>query len=409
MQKKGIMFPLLDGILHALDEIDGGRSSLDDVLDDKNIIKPEMRRTSAHWLFSCYRYKVSAEKYIRDFANKSKIKNKLFKLAFAGTVHCAFQDRVAKESSVNAIVEYAKIKFGASESRFINALLRKISRENYVFSAELPPAVAVRWRKNYGDDFILQAENCLGCEPKQTFRLRPGFEVPDCNAEKIADDLLTRFVFYQTSQMDKCIASDCFANGGIYIQDSAAGAAVELLAEYVKTEHGSFIDVCGAPGGKAVMFHDLFPAWQIFIGDRSEKRQKRTAENLERCKINASTLCFDASKYRLETQYDVVFADVPCSNSGVFRKRPDALFRQSNAALSEIVQIQYDILENISHAVKKGGILAYSTCSIEPEEDCLQIKKFCSAHKEFEFLAEKLTLPTVEHDGAYCACLRRIR
>ena len=74
MQKKGVMFPLLDGVLQALEEVDSGRSSLDDVLDDSNIINPEMRRTAAHWLFSCYRYRVSVEKFIRDFASKSKIK-----------------------------------------------------------------------------------------------------------------------------------------------------------------------------------------------------------------------------------------------------------------------------------------------------------------------------------------------
>ncbi|MBR1964990.1 MAG: hypothetical protein IKA22_00075 [Lentisphaeria bacterium] len=407
MQKKGVMFPLLDGVLQALEEVDSGRSSLDDVLDDSNIINPEMRRTAAHWLFSCYRYRVSVEKFIRDFASKSKIKKPLFRLALAGAVHCAFQDRIAREAVVNAIVEYAKIKKGISESRFINAFLRKICRENVLFTAELPDAVAKKWRKIYGDEFILQAEKCLSSEPVQTFRLRHESGELSFDAEKISDGLLKRFVFCQTHEMGKCLASECFANGGIYIQDSAAGTAVELLAEYVTEEKGNFIDVCGAPGGKAIMFYDLFPQWQVFIGDRSARRQQRTAENLERCKVNAEILCLDAAKDKFDRQYDVVFADVPCSNSGVFRKRPDTLFRQNAEGLNEIVQIQRDILENVSHAVKVGGLLLYSTCSIEPEEDGLQIKNFCLSHSEFEFLSERLTLPAFEHDGAYCACLRR--
>ena len=197
MQKKGVMFPLLDGVLQALEEVDSGRSSLDDVLDDSNIINPEMRRTAAHWLFSCYRYRVSVEKFIRDFASKSKIKKPLFRLALAGAVHCAFQDRIAREAVVNAIVEYAKIKKGISESRFINAFLRKICRENVLFTAELPDAVAKKWRKIYGDEFILQAEKCLSSEPVQTFRLRHESGELSFDAEKISDGLLKRFVFCQ--------------------------------------------------------------------------------------------------------------------------------------------------------------------------------------------------------------------
>ena len=149
------------------------------------------------------------------------------------------------------------------------------------------------------------------------------------------------------------------------------------------------------------------PQWKVTVGDRSAKRQQRTAENLERCKVNAEILCFDAAKDKLDMQYDVVFADVPCSNSGVFRKRPDVLYRLNEKTLNEIVQIQCSILDNVCDAVADGGLLLYSTCSIESVEDTFQIKKFCQRHNEFELLEERLTLPTLEHDGAYCACLRR--
>ena len=155
------------------------------------------------------------------------------------------------------------------------------------------------------------------------------------------------------------------------------------------------------------MFHDLRPDWQITVGDLSCKRHKRTAENLQRCKINAVLECFDASTFEFKKQYDAVFADVPCSNSGVFRKRPDVLYRFDEKSLHEVVEIQKKILDNIASAVADNGFLLYSTCSIEPAEDGGQIRNFCLRHIEFELLEERLTLPDVMHDGSYCACLRR--
>ena len=407
MQKKGVMFPLLDGILHGINDIDSGNSSLDDILDNAQIIPQEMRRTAAFWLFSIYRYRMDIEKYIRSFAAKKKIKKNLFNLALAGLGHCAFQNRISREAGVNAIVEYTKIKYGKSESGFINALLRKYCRENSVFSAHLPPFIAGKWQKTYGSEFIVTAEKCFSSEPEQIFRLRNGFTLEDVEAEKIESKIISHLQFCRTSNINQCIESECFRNGGIYIQDIATGVSTELLARYINKDKGKFIDVCGAPGGKAITFHDLCPDFELTIGDRSERRQQRTKENLIRCKVDAKLLCCDASSFDFQESFDAVFADVPCSNSGVFRKRPDALYRLNSAFLDEIKKIQYNILENICKYVAAGGLLLYSTCSIEAEENSLQIADFCARHKDFELLEERLTLPDIQHDGSYCACLRR--
>lgn len=406
MQKKGVMFPLLDGILRSVAEIDEKHSSLDDILDDPQIIMPEMRRTASHWLFSFFRYRIGVEEYIRKFANNGRIKKNLFRLSAVSVVHCTFQNSVVREKIVNVFVEYAKIKYGASEGRFLNALLRKVCRENPVFAARLPEWCRKRWRKTFGDDFVETAEKCLGSESIDVFRLRNGFEADDFEYEKL-QCALEKLDFYQTSELDKCISSECFKNGGIYIQDAATGFSVELLDKYLQMEKGAFIDVCGAPGGKSIMFHDLRPDWELTVADMSKKRQLRTAENLQRCRINAVLECFDASTFEFKKQYDAVFADVPCSNSGVFRKRPDALYRLSDESLREVVEIQKKILENIAKAVSVNGLLLYSTCSIEADEDGVQVREFCGRHPEFELLEERLTMPVLEHDGSYCAVLRR--
>ena len=407
MQKKGVMFPLLDGILRAMDEIDNCRASLDDILDNKHLIIPEMRRTAAHWLFSIYRYRLDIEHYIRVFARKGTIKNALFQLSLASLAHCAFQNSIAREKSVNAFVEYAKVNIGLSEGRFLNALLRKFCREEVVFSPRLTKWCRKKWLENYGDDFINQAMEILKTEAEPVFRMREKFSAAGLDAELFETEILTRFKFYRTKSLDKCINSECFKKGGIYIQDTATGVPVEMAAKYINFTNGKFIDVCGAPGGKAIMFHDLFPEWEITIADVSKKRQNRTLDNLKRCRIRSKLRCCNAASCEFTEKYDVVLADVPCSNSGVFRKRPDVLFRLNDAEVAEMVKIQRSILENIFPAVGAGGLLVYSTCSIEPEEDSEQIAAFLAAHPGFVLLEEKLTLPNTEHDGSYCACMRR--
>ena len=156
MQKHGVMFPLLDGVLRAVNEIDGKHYSLDDILDNSEIIPPQMRRTASHWLFSIYRYRVDIEKFIRNFAKKGKIKKNLFNLAVVSVAHSAFQNSIAKELSVNTIVEYAKVKLGISESRFINALLRSFCREKIEFRSHLPQDLQQRWSKIFGAKFSEQ-------------------------------------------------------------------------------------------------------------------------------------------------------------------------------------------------------------------------------------------------------------
>lgn len=401
------MFPLIDGILRGMDEIDNCRASLDDILDNKHLIMAEMRRTAAHWFFCIYRYRIDIEHYIRVFAQKGTIKNALFKLSLASLAHCAFQNSIAREKSVNAFVEYAKVNIGASEGRFLNALLRKFCRENTEFKAKLTKWCRKKWLANYGEEFVKNAEEILVSEANQVFRLREKFSAEGLDAEFFENDLLSRFRFYRTKSLDKCINSECFKKGGIYIQDAATGVPIEMAAKYINFSDGKFIDVCGAPGGKAIMFHDLFPEWEITVADCSKKRQNRTLDNLKRCRIRSKLRCCNAATCDFADKYDVILADVPCSNSGVFRKRPDVLFRLNDKSVAEMAAIQRSILENVFPAVEMGGLLLYSTCSIEPEEDSEQIAVFLAAHPGFVLLEEKLTLPTLEHDGAYCACMRR--
>ena len=143
-------------------------------------------------------------------------------------------------------------------------------------------------------------------------------------------------------------------------------------------------------------------------------------KNLDRLEIKSvKTLEIDALEYKSEP-YDRVLADVPCLGSGTLSKKPDIKWKRDLFDIRKITALQYELLEKASNLVKNGGVLVYSTCSIEPEENFEVVKKFLDSHPQFklkdapeEFSRELLdennciqTLPHIHHmDGAFAAKL----
>ena len=109
-----------------------------------------------------------------------------------------------------------------------------------------------------------------------------------------------------------------------------------------------------------------------------------------------------------ESSFDAILLDVPCSNTGVGRHKPDALWRFSIPRLNGIVKDQKRILYGAAKLLKPGGRLVYSTCSVESEENSVQVKKFVSEKPQFILKEEKLILPSETNDGAYVALIQKL-
>ena len=166
------------------------------------------------------------------------------------------------------------------------------------------------------------------------------------------------------------------------------------------------LDLCAAPGGKSLMLGErLAGEGRLVAADRSERRQRQTAENFRRRGLDYQVTVADPVE--LAGEFDVVLADVPCSNTGVYRRRPDVLWRFRPEELEKITALQRRILGEAARLTAPGGQLVYSTCSIEPEENPLQVEAFLKEHPGFERLCERQLLPSAEMDGAYACLLRR--
>ncbi|MBQ6834284.1 MAG: methyltransferase domain-containing protein, partial [Lachnospiraceae bacterium] len=133
------------------------------------------------------------------------------------------------------------------------------------------------------------------------------------------------------------------------------------------------LDVCSAPGGKSMHVADLMAGTgMVESRDLTEYKISLVEENIARCGFsNMRTCVWDATVLdpNMEGKADIVLADLPCSGLGIIGKKPDIKMRLQEEELHELAALQRKILSVVSRYVKPGGVLVYSTCTINPEEN----------------------------------------
>ena len=400
-QKKvsGTSGQILNSAVKALQKWNSSALTLDECIND---IRGEKAAVSI--LFLYFRHKSSIDELIQKSASKGNVKSPLFEIAACTLAQSLFQTGISLQSAVNIAVDYAK-KVNPGLGNFMNALLRNALRsaENMTFKPDFPDKLKKRWNKAFGKEKTAEIIESCRVNPPLCFRMR-GIDDPPEGSEPIT--LNRNFRFYYNEKPSAVLESQLFKDGKCYIQDPATGMSISLCGEL--PEDAEILDSCAAPGGKTVMLFDKYPDAVITAADKSEKRLAQMQENFQRLKVKANTVCADALTPEFEKEtFDLVFIDAPCTNTGVMRRRPDAAWRFSGNRLEDTAKLQRKILNALAPLVRKGGILLYSTCSIEPEEDGLQVERFISEHPEFELEDSQLLLPDFMHDGAFAARLRK--
>lgn len=197
-------------------------------------------------------------------------------------------------------------------------------------------------------------------------------------------------------------------SGALYVADPSTRYAIDLLAPQPDEE---ILDACAAPGGKsAAIISATGGKARLTATDLHEHRLPVLRENLAR--YGSPSVATAQADWALpcppewENHFDAVLLDVPCSNTGVIQRRVDVRWRLNPEEIRRLAALQRTILENASRAVRPGGRLVYSTCSIDAEEDGLLVREFLKSHPEWTLKEEKLVLPQEEKsDGAYAALL----
>ncbi len=172
-----------------------------------------------------------------------------------------------------------------------------------------------------------------------------------------------------------------FQSGFFSIQDESAALPV-LLLEPRPGER--VIDMCAAPGGKTTFIAELMQnQGEILAVDKYESKLNLIRMSCERLGITNVRLTV-ADSTELETEpVDKIIVDAPCSGLGVLRKKPDIKWKRQQSDITRLAKRQRSLLDNAARLLKPGGILVYSTCTTEPEENAEVVKAFLKDHPEF--------------------------
>jgi 16S rRNA (cytosine967-C5)-methyltransferase len=175
-----------------------------------------------------------------------------------------------------------------------------------------------------------------------------------------------------------------YHEGWWIVQDSSAQLVTHLLAP----QAGEFIiDACAAPGGKTTHIAEIMgDKGEICAIDRTPKRLQKVTENATRLRLKSiQTLIADSRTLdQFTKKADRVLLDAPCSGLGTLHKRPDLRWRQESKQIRDIIQLQRELLDKCSTWVKDGGILVYSTCTLDRDENEAVIEAFLESHPNWK-------------------------
>lgn len=355
-------------------------------------------------------WKLTLDEIIKKY---SKIKLKkispwILNILRMGVYQIVFLDKIPKSAAVNESVNLAKRYGHSSSSNFVNAILRKVEKNDYeeLFeisndveriskTTSMPEWIVRELLKNNNIESVKKICENSNLKPKTTIRVNAlkttkedlikklnenNIQFKEANInEKMAGDFL---ILNKVKNIENL---DLFKNGHFTIQDISAGLTAKILNPQPDE---IVLDACSAPGGKTTYIAELMKnkgiieAWDIH-----EHRTKLVEKNAKRLGINIiKTQVKDATIYdeSLNEKFDKILLDVPCLGIGVIKRKPDIKWQRKVEDIKEITKTQETILENCSRYLKKGGSLVYSTCSILKEENEDIISNFLSKQTDFE-------------------------
>ena len=349
--------------------------------------------------------------HIRKTLRPGKLEEKMRWLVLMGLCQL-FVLRQAEHAAVGETVRLAPQRVRG----VVNGMLRNAARRKAEFDAEhetLPLAVRFstpswlvkRWLREFGEPDTSAMLEWNSLTPPVYARLNPlnpPAEIPECWEPLSALPLWYR--------LHGPLPLEALRAGQLYVTDPSTRYCVKLLAPQPGER---VLDACAAPGGKsAAMLAATGGDLHLLATDVEEFRLAPLRENLLRAGGRDVQVAQHDWTQPCPPEwcgaFDAVLLDVPCSNSGVLQRRVDARWRLSAGEITRLAALQLQILEQASAAVRPGGRLVYSTCSIDREEDRSVVDAFLATHKDFTFVEEYLALPHREQaDGAYAALLCR--
>lgn len=321
-----------------------------------------------------------------------------------------YMERIPHSAAVDQAVELAKQYGHAGVAKFVNGVLRNLLRKLPTLQWPDPAvdpvgALAVRhshpqwlvqeWTERFGSDQAVQLLEAGNRVPPLTVRVNTlkatreevvaALEAEGVHAEPTGHSPFGLIIHDLTSAsyLDRLKAMKA---GLFTVQDESS----MLVGPVVAPEPGwTVIDVAAAPGGKTTHLAALMQnQGRVLALDIHPHKVELIEQNARRLGATiVEGICQDAREVGrlMPERADAILCDVPCSGLGTLSRRPDARWRKSPTDVEQLLPIQQAILESAAKALKPGGVLVYSTCTIQPRENQELVEAFVQSHAEYAF------------------------
>jgi len=426
--------------VHLLARVENEGAYADRLLASRRVLElePLDRSFVRELVLGVLRWKLRLD-HIIDIYYNGKLKSlqpKVRNIIRLGLYQMMFMNSVPDWSAVDESVKITSCHRTRRAAGLVNAMLRRFGREGEPGIRSSDPVKKLSVEKSFPDWIVKKWIAKFGIETAETIMTASNERHPvsirtnatKTDTESLASELSSEgFKTTTASGMPgyfivlkgkELFETQAFKKGLFTAQDSAASMATVLLSP----EPGeTVLDLCSAPGGKVTHIAEIMgDSGYIDAVDINKKRLELAEKAAKRLGLKSINFIEDDTvKFKNESgvQYDRILFDAPCTGTGVFSKRPDMKWRRKNDDMVRITSLQKAILRNAVSLVKPGGVIVYSTCSLEPEENEDIVNWFVNKYdfsierddhfKNFEIDGGYLIFPhLMDGAGAFAAKLR---
>jgi 16S rRNA (cytosine967-C5)-methyltransferase len=380
--------PARKAAFDVLLSVERGKAHADDLLRSKPVdaLSPSDRHLATTLVLGVLRWQILLDAQLKLLLTKTKKKlDPEVSIALRlGAFQLRFLDRIPAHAAIDESVELTKRSGHRFASGLVNAVLRKVAAAarnpnlpektaGELASAHAHPAWLVeRWVRHYGLEATRAICHHGQAHPVRTVRLvNPANESELLHAGIVLEPaaILTAA---RTVASGDVTASATWREGRVRLQDEGSQLIAELAAcpgNALNQDGKKILDTCAAPGGKTLILAERNPQARILGCESNQRRLSELRERLHPYADRVECRLVDATVLDKESDFDMVLADVPCSGTGTLGRNPEIRHRLQAEDLPRHAERQQAILSAALHAVRPGGRVVYSTCSLEPEEN----------------------------------------
>ena len=363
--------------------VEGGKAHSDDLLRGSAVtaLEPIDRNLATALVLGTLRWQIALDAQIRTHLQKpnAKLDTEVRIALRLGAFQLLHMDRIPARAAIDESVELTKQAGHRFASGMVNAVLRKVAagRTDHPSVSETiayPTWMTQRWAQQFGEDAAFVICRYGQAQPANSIRITDAAaetELAHAGLQLEPGDLVSAA---RTILQGDVTTTDALRDGRVRYQDEGSQLVGEIAA-FAAAGAARVLDACAAPGGKTLILAERNAGARIVACEASAERCKMLRERLAPLGDRVTCTLGDAATMQFTSEFDLVLADVPCSGTGTLGRNPEIRHRLAANEFVRQAERQRDILSAAVRAVRDGGRVVYSTCSLEQRRTRMWLRR----------------------------------